>query len=95
LAEGQRKEANSRRRAKIKLLAKKSIETGEDCDSIPESMRQYLAIQAMDSGKPLAGSFLNRSGTMAYPGTMIAGGDQGPQAKVGKCPQPAGFLGDG
>ena len=42
----------SRRRAKIKLLAKKSIETGEDCDAIPESYRHYLAIQALDSGKP-------------------------------------------
>ncbi len=46
------------RRAKIKLLAKKSIETGEDCDAIPESMRQYLAIQAMESGKSLGGNFL-------------------------------------
>lgn len=27
------------------MLAKKSIETGEGCDSIPESMRQYLAMQ--------------------------------------------------
>lgn len=27
------------------MIAKKSIETGESCDSIPESMRQYLAQQ--------------------------------------------------
>lgn len=60
------------RRAKIKLLAKKSIETGEDCDAIPESMRQYLALQAMESGKPLAREFLGRSSTMnAYGGTGI------------------------
>ncbi|KAL1980426.1 hypothetical protein VTN96DRAFT_4152 [Rasamsonia emersonii] len=39
------------RRAKIKMIAKKSIETGEDCDSIPESMRQYLA-QQFDPNKP-------------------------------------------
>ncbi|KAL2870843.1 uncharacterized protein BJX67DRAFT_249993 [Aspergillus lucknowensis] len=39
------------RRAKIKMLAKKSIETGEGCDSIPESMRQYLAMQ-FDPSKP-------------------------------------------
>ncbi|KAL1969266.1 hypothetical protein VTN77DRAFT_9458 [Rasamsonia byssochlamydoides] len=39
------------RRAKIKMIAKKSIETGEDCDSIPESMRQYLAMQ-FDPNKP-------------------------------------------
>nr|POE85135.1 homeobox protein hoy1 [Quercus suber] len=34
------------RRAKIKNIAKRSIESGEDCDSIPDSMRQYLAMQA-------------------------------------------------
>ncbi|KAJ5653112.1 hypothetical protein N7490_000115 [Penicillium lividum] len=39
------------RRAKIKMLAKKSIETGEGCDSIPESMRHYLAMQ-FDPTKP-------------------------------------------
>ncbi|KAI5282095.1 hypothetical protein KEM54_002985, partial [Ascosphaera aggregata] len=32
------------RRAKIKMIAKKGIESGEDCDAIPESMRQYLAL---------------------------------------------------
>ncbi|KAK9471327.1 uncharacterized protein V1510DRAFT_438027 [Dipodascopsis tothii] len=43
------------RRAKIKLLAKKSIENGEDFDAIPESMKQYLAVQS--SGRlPLARS---------------------------------------
>jgi hypothetical protein len=34
------------RRAKIKNIAKRSIESGEDCDSIPDSMRQYLAMHA-------------------------------------------------
>ncbi|MCJ1363591.1 Transcription elongation factor SPT4 [Acarospora aff. strigata] len=60
------------RRAKIKLLAKKSIETGEDCDAIPDSMRQYLAIQAMESGKPFARSFLARPG-----GPMTGYGNHG------------------
>ena len=74
------------RRAKIKLLAKKSIETGEDCDAIPESMRQYLAIQAMESGKSLGGNFLGRSGLMPYgSGSLMMGGDQGAQGKVGMC----------
>lgn len=41
------------RRAKIKLIAKKSIENGEDCSDIPESMRQYLAAQAAEQGKSL------------------------------------------
>lgn len=45
--------ANPRvRRAKIKNIARKSIENGEDCGSIPESMRRHLAMQVMDSGKP-------------------------------------------
>jgi hypothetical protein len=71
------------RRAKIKLLAKKSIETGEDCDGIPESMRQYLALQAMESGKSLGGNFLGRSGLMPFgSGSIMIGGDQGPTGKV-------------
>lgn len=76
----------SNRRAKIKLLAKKSIETGEDCDAIPESMRQYLAIQAMESGKPLARSLSGRSmGPMIPYGNagMLLNGDQNNPSKVG------------
>jgi hypothetical protein len=47
-------------------------------------MRQYLAIQAMESGKSLGGNFLGRSGLMPYgSGNMMMGGDQGPQGKVG------------
>lgn len=41
------------RRAKIKNMVKKSIENGEDSNEIPESMRRYLAMQAMETGKPL------------------------------------------
>ncbi|CAJ2507107.1 Uu.00g082930.m01.CDS01 [Anthostomella pinea] len=69
------------RRAKIKLLAKKSLETGEDIDSIPESMRAYLAMQAMESGKGLGGPYMGRTGLMAY-GSMMLGGEQGGQGKV-------------
>jgi hypothetical protein len=47
-------------------------------------MRQYLAIQAME-GKSLGGNFLGRSGLMPYGGgSMMMGGDQGPQGKVGE-----------
>ncbi|KAH7008647.1 hypothetical protein EDB80DRAFT_441337 [Ilyonectria destructans] len=71
------------RRAKIKLLAKKSLETGEDIDSIPESMRAYLAMQAMESGKGLGGSYLGRTGLVPFGhGGMMLGGDQGGQGKV-------------
>lgn len=71
------------RRAKIKLLAKKSLENGEDIDSIPESMRSYLALQAMESGKGLGGPYLGRTGLMPY-GSMMLGGDQAGQGKVRK-----------
>jgi len=70
------------RRAKIKLMAKKSLETGEDIDQIPESMKQYLAMQAMESGKGLGG-FFGRS-MMQYGQQGLFGGDQGGQGKVCK-----------
>ena len=73
----------SRRRAKIKLLAKKSIETGEDCDAIPDSYRHYLTMQAMDSGK----AFIARGpGSMASysSGGMFVGADHSSPQKVGK-----------
>lgn len=75
------------RRAKIKLLAKKSIETGEDCDAIPESMRTYLANQALESGKPLGRDFLGRSPSMnsAYGNAGILLGPESSQpGKIGK-----------
>ncbi|KAK2616984.1 Transcription elongation factor SPT4 [Conoideocrella luteorostrata] len=71
------------RRAKIKLLAKKSLETGEDIDSIPESMRAYLAMQAMETGKGLGGSYLGRTGLMPFGHNgMLLAGDQSGQGKV-------------
>ena len=74
------------RRAKIKLLAKKSIETGEDCDAIPDSMRQYLALQAMEAGKPLTRDFLGRShGLSPYGGGgVIMNAESNAPGKVGK-----------
>lgn len=73
------------RRAKIKLMAKKSLETGEDIDSIPESMRNYLAMQAMESGKGLGGAYLGRTGLTPFgPGSMLLGGGEGGQGKVCK-----------
>lgn len=71
------------RRAKIKLLAKKSLESGEDIDSIPESMRAYLAMQAMESGKGLGGPYMGRTGLMPY-GSMTLGGEPAGQGKVRK-----------
>ncbi|KAL1302399.1 hypothetical protein AAFC00_002799 [Neodothiora populina] len=68
------------RRAKIKNIARKSIENGEDCESIPESMRRHLAMQAMESGK---GAFFpgllgpNGSGYPYGSGTMSLNPEQG------------------
>ncbi|KAI4197282.1 MAG: hypothetical protein LQ350_006009 [Teloschistes chrysophthalmus] len=75
------------RRAKIKLLAKKSIETGEDCDSIPESMRAYLAMQELQSGKPSAREFygpLSHGPGMVntYGGGMLLNADSSSPGKV-------------
>jgi hypothetical protein len=71
------------RRAKIKNLAKKSLETGEDIDSIPESMRAYLAMQAMESGKGLGGNYFGRTGLSPFGhGNMLLGD---PNSKVCEC----------
>ncbi|KAJ5427859.1 Homeodomain [Penicillium cf. griseofulvum] len=67
------------RRAKIKMLAKKSIETGEGCDSIPESMRHYLAMQ-FDPNKPGARDPFGRAG--AYGPPSMYANETNPSGKV-------------
>ncbi|KAF7712613.1 Homeobox transcription factor RfeB-like protein [Penicillium ucsense] len=67
------------RRAKIKMLAKKSIETGEGCDNIPESMRHYLAMQ-FDPSKPGARDPLGRAA--GYGGPGIYASDANSSGKV-------------
>ena len=68
------------RRAKIKNLVKKSIENGEDSNEIPESMRRYLAMQAMETGKPLGRDFmLPRFGSS----NLALGAFDSPSNKVG------------
>ncbi len=69
------------RRAKIKNLAKKSIETGEDCDEIPESMRKYLTMQALESGKPIVRDMINVG--MSAHGTGLLMNTQSNASKVG------------
>lgn len=68
------------------MLAKKSIETGEDCDSIPESMRHMLAMQALESGKPFPRHLLGRAGGPMAPyggGVMMMNGESNGSGKVG------------
>lgn len=62
------------------MLAKKSIETGEGCDSIPESMRHYLAMQ-YDPTKPGTRDTFGRSVGYGAPG-MYAN-ESSPNGKVG------------
>lgn len=66
------------------MLAKKSLETGEDIDSIPESMRAYLAMQAMETGKGLSGGYLGRNGMGPFAAGTMLFGEQGAQGKVCK-----------
>ena len=68
------------------MIAKKSLESGEDCDGIPESLRQLLAMQAMESGRPFPRELLGRSGgPMAQYGSggLLVDGDPTAQGKVG------------
>lgn len=73
-------------RAKIKLIAKKSIETGEDCDAIPESMRQYLMQQAMESGKPISRDLLGRTPNSmnTYGNSTLINAESANTGKVGE-----------
>jgi hypothetical protein len=66
------------RRAKIKLMAKKSLENGEDVDSIPENVRLYLANQNPDM-KALA---YGTSGSVNGYGNGFATPDQGSTGKI-------------
>ena len=69
------------------MLAKKSIEGGaEDLDNIPDSMRQLLAMQAIESGRPFPRQLMGRPGAPMAPyggGSMVMNGDPG-SGKVGK-----------
>jgi hypothetical protein len=75
------------------MIAKKSLETGEDLDNIPESLRQLLAMQAMESGRPFPHQLLRPGGPVAQYGSggMLMNGDPTAQGKVGTSnPIPGG-----
>lgn len=76
------------------MLAKKGIDIGDDVDGLPESMRQLLAMQAMEGGRPFPRSLMGRpGGPIPYGGGMLMGGDPNGTGKVGKCKlcQPTGY----
>ena len=63
-----------------RTLRNGSIESGEDCDSIPESMRHYLAMQQYGPGKGMSASLLSRTGPGLVPygsGMLAMNGDNG------------------
>jgi len=62
------------------MMAKKSLETGEDINDMPESMRQYLQMQAMESGKGFG--YFGRTGLLPYSPQGALG--EGGQGKVRK-----------
>ena len=76
--DGKETDESECRRAKIKSLTKKTIENGEDCDAIPESYRKYLALQALESGKPLARNLLG-GGMGPFGNNLLGGESQTPQ----------------
>lgn len=68
------------------MIAKKSLENGEDCDNIPESLRQLLAMQAMETGRPLPRQLFGRPGlpiAQYGSGGMLMAGDPNATGKVG------------
>lgn len=68
------------------MLAKKGIDIGDDVDGIPDSMRQLLAMQAMESGRPFPRALMGRpGGPMQYGNGMLMNGDPNGSGKVGKC----------
>lgn len=75
------------RRAKIKNIAKKSFESGDECDVMPDSMRKYLAMQALESGKPFT-----HDGLSASYGSGYIMNTESSASKVGKSGTSRGDL---
>ena len=74
-----RKMLTEYRRAKIKNMAKKSYETGEDVD-MPDSMRKYLAMQAMESGNIMSvPEYYAVNGISGYAPGMLINPDTSPK----------------
>ncbi|KAK9377791.1 uncharacterized protein V1513DRAFT_461532 [Lipomyces chichibuensis] len=59
------------RRAKIKLLAKKSIETGGDTGLIPDSMKHYLAVQSTGPGSNSSSAYFARAFGLTGPRSAL------------------------
>jgi hypothetical protein len=68
------------------MIAKKSIEGGDELD-IPDSMRQLLALRAIEAGQPFPRQLMGRPGgpiPQYGSGGMLVNGDPNGTGKVGK-----------
>jgi hypothetical protein len=70
------------RRAKIKNIAKKTIETGDDYEAIPESMRRYLAMQSLETGKQYLSGDMFGASNGAYGNALMP---DATSSKTSKC----------
>lgn len=59
-------------------MAKKSYESGEDMD-MPDSMRNYLAMQATESGNMGIPDYFAANGMPAYPPGMMINPETSPK----------------
>ncbi len=67
------------------MIAKKSMDGGEDLENIPDSMRQLLAMQAIEAGRPFPRQLMGRPGAPMVPygnGGMLMNGDPNGTGKV-------------
>jgi hypothetical protein len=70
------------------MIAKKNAGSGDEIDVFPDSMRQVLAMQALESGRPFPRHLLGRTGApmgQTGSGGMALGGDASVTGKVGMC----------
>lgn len=76
------------------MIAKKSIEGGDDLDGMPDSMRQLLAMQAIESGRPFPRQLMGRPGgpvAQYGSGGMLMNADPNGSGKVGEF-ESSGFT---
>lgn len=67
------------------MLAKKGGDVGDELDYMPEAMRQRLAMQAMQEGKPFPAHLMGRAGGPlgGFGSNMLIGGDPNGNSKTG------------
>lgn len=67
----------------MKNIVKRTLENGEVVDDIPEPMRKYLALQAVESGTTFVNHDMSNGGVNAY-GSGLMFTTESPASKVCK-----------